>query len=130
MARKSKKNSNDSRIDDGGMAKAEASYKDAAANHAKAAQRWKEAQETRDVRLRDLVKVHAQTPFDTDSAARVANEAAKAVQREEQSLLTKREAKQALDEAWTTWRNFDTSEPVRPLIPDEEEATEDAEPEA
>lgn len=95
-------------------------YKDLAGDYAKKAQTWADAQELRDVRLEDLVKVHAHRPFDNESAARVAREAAKAVQQEKDALGNKQAAKKALDAAWATVRNFEGETTVRPLIPDDD----------
>lgn len=95
-------------------------YKDTAAEYAQKAQVWKDAQERRDVRLDDLVKVHAHKPFDQGAAANVSKQAAKAVQQEKDALAAKQEAKKALDAAWTTVQSFNENEPIRPLIPDDE----------
>lgn len=78
-----------------------------------------DARDLRDVRLDDLVKVHAHRPFDKDSAGRVSREAAKAIEAEKANLEVKQEAKKALDAAWATVRNFEGEAPIRPLIPDD-----------
>lgn len=113
------------RLDGGTISKAWEAYKDVAAEHAKAAQVWKNAQETAVVRGDDLIKVHSHRPFDNQSAARVAKECAKAMQGEKAALANKREAKSKLDEAWATVQSFSDEAPVRPLIPDEDEAEEE-----
>lgn len=96
-------------------------YKDAAADHAQKAQTWKDAKETLLVRLDDLQKVHEHRPFDPNAAAGVSKAAAQAVKREKDALVSKQEAKAKLDDAWETVRSFSDTEPVRPMMPDEDE---------
>lgn len=109
------------RLDGGNITQAWDAYKDVAAEHAKAAQVWKNAQETASVRGDDLIKVHAHKPFDDKSAARVAKECARAMQAEKAALANKQESKKNLDAAWATVASFSDETPVRPLIPDDEE---------
>lgn len=96
-------------------------YKEKAADFGMKAQNWKDAQERRDVRLNDLVKVHRHRPFDPSQASKVSKAAAQAVEAEKRALEVKQEAKKALDEAWGTVQSFLGTEEVRPLMPDEEE---------
>ena len=81
------------RMDGQTQDKAWDAYKDKAADYAAKAQKWKDAQDKKEVRLNDLVKVHAHKPFDDASAARVSREAAKAVASEKKTLEAKQEAK-------------------------------------
>lgn len=95
-------------------------FKEASAEHELKKQKWDEAKKAREVRLGDLVKVHAHKPFDDASAARVSKDTAKAVEREKKAQEAKADAKKALDAAWATVQSFSDSEPIRPLIPDDE----------
>ena len=127
MAKRRQKRQEQEHVDTTGQERAEADYKEKAADHAKKSQRWKEAQQTLEVRQSDLVKVHAHTPFDPDAAGRIAKETARAIANEKVTLEAKQEAKKALDESWVAWRSYDPSSPTEPLIPDDEdpETTDD-----
>lgn len=109
-----------SRIDGENAAeKAWEEYKDLAGDYAMKAQAWSDAQELRDVRLDDLVKVHNHRPMDDEAAARVSQETARAVEACKKALEDKQAAKKALDAAWATVRDLEGEKTVRPLIPDE-----------
>jgi hypothetical protein len=56
----------------------------------------------------------------------VARHAAKAARSEKLALVSKQEAKKALDAAWETYRSFYDHEPPEPLLPDNEEGPDEA----
>lgn len=112
-----------SRVDgDADMTEAEAweQFKEASADHEVKKQRWADAQKAREVRLDDLVKVHAHKPFDSSAAARVSKEAAKSVQREKDTLEEKQKANKAVGAARDVLRQYLGEEKARSLIPDDE----------